>query len=292
MADEIPDAQTLSAAVVTACEAVPEVSLARQPVTLHEPQQLAQHHPILADIVSRYRFEYAIQAHYTIGTSEQTNCLTVIRMQSAMDAFGPFSLQRTEQAQDLPIPTGAYRLRESLHIWRGVFYVRVCIPAGEPEAEEKAFDLVTEFVKAIPIPQQVPQLLRVLPWRSRQISKPEYHRQAPLGLDFLSNGVLVDYTEGQTTCRLVLMQYPSDEQASAAYEGLRDYLVAAENTVTPVSQLGHDAVQLQSGEHGQCMLMHESGFVAAVMDYHDALFTTALLRTAAMNIRMHLLAGE
>ncbi len=292
VAEETPDAQTLSAAVVTACEAVPKVSLAQQPETLQKHEQLAQHHPTLADIVSRYRFQYAVQAFYTLGTSDQTSCLNIIRMESPMDAFGPFSVQRSAEARDMPIPTSAYRLQKSLHIWRDVFYIRVCTPPGGTAAEQKAFDLVTEFMKAIPIPQQLPWLLRVLPWPSRRVSKPKYYLQAPLGMEFLSNGVMVDYTEGQTKCHLLLMQHPSHEEASAAYEGLRDCLAVSEETVAPVSQLGDAALQLQSTGHGQCMLMRESGFVAAVLDYHDAQFTTELLRAAGANIRMHLLAGE
>ncbi|MFP3904104.1 MAG: DUF6599 family protein [Armatimonadota bacterium] len=287
-----PDADTLSAAVVTACGAVPDVSMAGQPVTLDTSEQLAQHDPALAEIVSSYRFQYALQAFYTVGTTDETNCLSIIRMESALDAFGPFSVQRSAEARDMPIPTSAYRLQKSLHIWRGAFYVKVCTPRGGTAAEQKAFDLVTEFMKAVPTPEQVPCLLRVLPWSSRQISKPKYYLRAPMGMEFLSGGVVVRYTEGESECRLLLMQYPSDLEACEAYEDLRDSLAIPENAPVPMQQMGEEAVQLQSAEHGQCMLMRESRFVAALFDYHDTLFATGLVRVAAVNIRMYLLAGE
>lgn len=291
-AEQMPAARQMTAAVAQACASIEDISLQAQPRCLNI-ELLKDQYPGVGSIVEKYRFQWAVDASYRLAEAEEASCLTVLRMKSPLDAFGPFSVQRTKEASPVPVPTSAYWLASGLHVWRGAYYVRACIPRGGPSAQQKTIDLVKNVMSEIPAPDDLPALLKVLPWEARQVGQPKYELQSVLGLAFLKNGVTLEYTEGATKCRLVVMRYNTVTGAAEAYEALVSALAAEQqSSVEKMDEVGDVAVRLSSGRYGQCLIMREKGFLAAVLDYHDDEFAAELLRSAGTNIRTYLLVRD
>lgn len=295
-AEQMPSARQMSRAITEACSDSAQITLHGEPRYL-DLEELKNEHPALGSTVERYQFCWAVEASCGLTDADDSASVTVLSMKTPLDAFGPFSVQRTPDASSMPLPTSAYWLSRQLHVWRGEYYLRASTPVDDSAAQQRVVELVTKIMNAIPVPPSLPGLLRILPWEARQLGQPQYQRHHVLEVELLQNGITVEYLEGQTEeektkCTFVVMRYNTRQRAGKAYDALLSALATNPSTAETVEQMGERTTRFHSAQHGECIAMLEKRFVSVVLNYHDPEFAEELLRAAGTNIRTYLLLED
>jgi hypothetical protein len=289
-AEQIPSEEAIRRALSAASAQLPGLSLREQPRRL-DLAGLKDAHPDMGSVIAQYPFCWALQASFATDSGEKPIGVTVVRMQTAVDAFGPFGLQRSDEVTAVALPTAAYWLGDHLHVWRGEHYVRASAPAEDPEARPRAVALVTRVMSDIPVPDTLPTLLRVLPWKVRHVGQPVYRRGGVLGVSLPHDGVTCEYLEGDETCMLAVLRSDTPAGAGDLYEELLVALAGSDDAVAVLPEAGDVAVSFTSEAYGDCVMMREENFVAAVLGYHDSEFGQELLRATGTEIRTYILAA-
>jgi len=142
----------------------------------------------------------------------------------------------------------------------------------------------------LPVPEQLPLMMRLMPEARLAPGTLHYFRHNPLGLPDIpelapGDGLEGGYVEEDTRLRLVLLRAASDQGAREAYCAV-NALLASGATCTPLSKLGRQAQIITNPQYGLTYLMYEGRYLVMALGVHDRDTAEGLLRITATNIRI------
>jgi len=200
---------------------------ATPPPGMFGPSDLHKYMDGGAAIYLAYDFREMAVASYPIGAGEDTIVIEVYRMGRSQDAFGVYSDgaegEHPDIGQDAGYSPGLLRF------WKGRAFVRVLCLSAEDERRDLVLALGRGIAARIPETGERPRLMRALPREGLVADRATYfHTIISLNhLYFLSDGnslglgpqteaVFAEYEIGEHMPKLLLVRYPSADEASAA----------------------------------------------------------------------------
>lgn len=187
-----------------------------------------------AAIYLAYDFRELAVASYPIGSGEDAVVIEIYRMGRSRDAFGVYSDGAEGEHPDIGQDAG-YGVG-LLRFWKGRAFVRILCLSEEDERRDLVLALGREIAARIPETGERPRLMRVLPREGLVADRATYFHTIislnhlyflsdgnPLGLGPHTDAVFAEYEIGEHVPKLLLVRYPSADEAAAAlarFEGV------------------------------------------------------------------------
>lgn len=259
--------------------------IAPGPRTAQGPAALALLPPEVARVAADYQLLWVAQFSFVPETPPDPVLVEVLRFADPLDAFGTFAQFRLPDSTVGEVRSISYWNGSQLHLWRDGFYVRVTPTVVSATGRAAAMASLEPVVSLIPLPEQQPLMMRLMPEGRLVNHSLRYYRQNLLGRLPLGDGIVGNYVENDTQLQLALLRYPDDEAARQAYCDVANVL-APGTCGNPLSLLGKQAQVIPTEQFGLTYLMHEGRFLAMALDVHDRDAAEGLLRITATNIRI------
>lgn len=236
----------------------------------------------------------------TIGRYESvdgaTATIELLRFPDFVQAFGSWSSTRPPHGEILEIPNRSYRVLDSIHIWRGPFYVRVtgsaAVETGEdepttelasqpdtPEDQETTTEpisieeLARATVASIPQAPGLPGVMRFLPSADRIQGSERYLANDGLGHPFLANSFLADFRKGtdedpEVVTGLILPS-PSRDTARRILGALQAFYERNGRVLDQIPNLGEENFTGEDEYSGRLIALRIDRFVVVFSGFTD-----------------------
>lgn len=262
-----------------------------------------------ADLLAAYKHLWTVSACYGRPSSAAPICCHVHRFESAMDAFGPFSMRKEPSAKDaVAIPTMAYWVGEQLHVWRGEYYVHIfpappdtpqpesataTPPAGVVDARATVGLIAEAFLGALPVPTRLPRLLSIIPLPGRFIGPVRFEHIAPVGLEHGVERVMVRMVETyESDCVLSIHRTADAAEAEAVYAGWLAGLPEGTGHAAHLPLLADEAAVATGPGGAVAACVRQDNYVACVDGGTSREFAEAVLMIVASHVRIVLVTGD
>lgn len=246
---------------------------------------LAREAPAEAALAGDYDFRWGLTVRLLPPPPSREIVARLLVFAEDLDAFGFFSRRRTAEAAAAQVTVQSFWLGPQLCIWRGP--VVLCLT---PRADDKVVRAAVlaagqALVEYLPLPRQLPLLMRLMPQGRNLPQTLRYCRHAVLGQPALGDGLVDTYLDNPGTLTLALLRAGDETAARRLYDTLQG-LLAGEAPPQPVVDLGQAAAVLSSHQFGLCLTMREGAYVVAAVGVHDRRTAEGLLQIAGTNIRL------
>ncbi|MDQ1352269.1 MAG: hypothetical protein QG657_2575 [Acidobacteriota bacterium] len=218
--------------------------------TFYNPENLFKYIDGGAELYISYNFKQALAQKYTKGESNEIT-VDVFDMENSYNAFGVFA-HSSETPDDAANRTGqgSEYAGGLLTFWKDKFYVSIL---AYPETEEKkrlVLKLGQALAGAVSTEGPLPPIISLLPTENLVPASVRYFYhyiwlnsyyfisdQDILYIDQNTQAALAKYNEAGEKFFVLLVTYPAEEKAGAAYKNfLNNYLAGAKDNV---KQLGN-----------------------------------------------------
>ncbi len=187
-------------------------------------------------------------ASYEKDTDEvQFINVTVYDMGTPTHAFGVFSGERTKGAPSIELGRDAYRSGANYYLWKGQYYIRIVASDTTDEFQRIGLDIAREVTGILQDSGQPVWGLQALPEEDRVPGSERYFLVDAMGLDFMRNTYIAEYTKYGIVASVFLSQRDSPESARAAIDSYVEY---ANRYGEGVERLTVDGVELVSCDMG------------------------------------------
>ena len=149
--------------------------------------------------------------------------LSIYDMGNATNAFGVFSVERSQGEPSLELGRASYRLDANYYIWKGRFYITIIASHATGEFQRLGMDLARKVTNYLPDSNESVWGLTVLPLKDRVSGSVQYFRVDAMGLDFMRNTFIAAYRKGDNTVTALLSQGDSVESAQATVAEYVEY---------------------------------------------------------------------
>jgi hypothetical protein len=191
----------------------------------------------IAEDLGRYDLLDLTVGEYEAVAENGFATVEIYRFPDFVQSFGTFTLYREPTHQHLPIQDAGFYGRNSLHVWRGPFYVRVLGIAGDGSTLE---NLASAVVRGMPSAPGLPAALRFLPVSNRIEHSEKFLRKPVFGQPFLSNSFVASFRIDNQIVEGLVLPAPSREAATLILNGWRDFYERNGRLLDPVPNLGED----------------------------------------------------
>ncbi|MBN1348481.1 hypothetical protein JXJ21_03665 [candidate division KSB1 bacterium] len=188
-----------------------------------------------AELYLSYGFQKMLNRTYS-ATGQPDIIVDIFEMGSAENAYGVFSHSR--EVEDTTFGQGSQYTAGLLLFWKDRFYVSILASPETDESKAAVFRLAQYIEQKIPANGALPALLQALPEETlvRESIRYFHHYIWLNSYYFVSNenilhineqtdAVLAQYGAKPDRSILLVIQYPADDSARAAYQNFRqDYL--------------------------------------------------------------------
>jgi len=241
--------------------------------------------PEAAAVVQAYQLDWLLQLQLLPPAPHEPVALEVLRFADPLDAFGAFSAFRTTTSEHTSLKTASYWTGAQYCVWRENFLLRAIPADGGAPARLTAEVAADAALTVMPLPCQMPLMMRLMPDARQVANSLRYYRQNLLGRLPLGDALAADYHENGTQLQLALVRYADDEAARQAYCEVADVL-APGACASPLALLGRQAQVLPTRQFGLAYLVHEGRYLILALNVHDRDTAEGLLRITATNIRI------
>ena len=187
-------------------------------------------------------------ASYEKDTDEgQFIDVTVYDMGTPTHAFGVFSGERTKGAPSIELGRDAYWSGANYYIWKGQYYIQIVALDTADELQRIGLDIAREVTGFLQDSGQPVWGLQALPEDDRVPGSERYFLVDAMGLDFMRNTYIAEYTKSGIVTSVFLSQRDSPESARAAVDSYVEY---ANQYGEGVERLTVDGVELVSCDMG------------------------------------------
>ncbi len=305
---EAPQAEEVVRRLAAVVEQVQGLRLSAPPTVTYAGRPEAASLPG-ADLLASYKHVWTVSAWFARPGTDAI-CCHVHRFESAIEAFGPFSMRKEPSARDaVAIPTMAYWVGEQLHVWRGEYYVHILpVPPVTPQAVSPAaatpaagvadtratVGLIAEaFLGALPVPTRLPTLLSIIPLSGRFIGPVRFEHIAPVGLEHGVERVSVRLVETyESDCVLSIHRTADAAEAEAVYAGWLAGLPEGTGDSVHLPLLADDAASTTVPDGSVAACMRQDNYVACVEGGTSKEFAEAVLMIVASHVRIVLVTGD
>jgi hypothetical protein len=187
-------------------------------------------------------------ASYEKDTDEgQFIDVSVYDMGTPTHAFGVFSGERTKGAPSIELGRDAYRSGANYYLWKGQYYIQIVASDTADELQRIGLDIAREVTGVLQDSGQPVWGLQALPEDGRVHGSERYFLVDAMGLDFMRNTYIAEYTKSGIVTSVFLSQRDSPELARAAVDSYVEY---ANQYGEGVERLTVDGVELVSCDMG------------------------------------------
>ena len=224
---------------------------------LFNPGTLENHIDGEAQAVKQYGFKSCTYAEYSpTGTGTQLLTVDIYEMNTAQDAFGYYSHQRSDNAKIVKVGAEGYAEPTAFNFWKGPYYVKMAITASNPGPFQPQMPKLAQAIAAkLTGSTDLPAIMKLLPPGYKPLSN-QYQRSDIAGQSYINNGVTGKYPSAGQQAELFIAIYASPAAAKQAYTKYHTYLSAPATAAlgakaADIKGLGESAVGLKTKFSGQ-----------------------------------------
>jgi hypothetical protein len=174
--------------------------------------------------------------------------ISIYDMGSAINAFGVFSVERSQGQPLLELGRASYRLYANYYIWKGCFYITIISSQGTREFQRLGMDLARIVTDYLPDSDESIWGLTALPLKDRVPDSVQYFKVDAMGLTFMRNTFIAAYKKEDNTVTALLSQRDSAESAK---DTVARYVEYAKEYGGEVKPLNMNDVELTSCKMGE-----------------------------------------
>lgn len=205
------------------------------PVAKYDKENIFDYIDGAAELYLAYDFRLVATAEYQDG--ESSIIIDVYDMTVPENAFGIYSLSRYEGANYVDIGNEGILTDANLDFWKGRYYCKLIAFDVSKKYQDEVVKFGNELASRIKDAGNEPNILSVLP-ENDIVEKSEKFFTRKLGLDninFISEenvlnldgktkGAVAQYQLDGASLQMFVIEYPSPEKASLAFESYGKYL--------------------------------------------------------------------
>ncbi|MFC2155762.1 DUF6599 family protein [Acidobacteriota bacterium] len=150
--------------------------------------------------------------------------LSIFDMGTPTNAFGVFSGERSPGAPPLGLGRAAYRSGANYYIWKGRYYIRIITADTTEKLRQIGLNLSRKVTAFLIDSGETVWGLETLPRENRVPGSEGYFFVDALGLDFMRNIYISQYTMGDTVVTAFLSQRDSRESARSTVNSFIQYV--------------------------------------------------------------------
>ena len=167
--------------------------------------------------------------------------LSVYDMGTPSNAFGVFSVQRSQDLPPLDLGRAGYRSGANYYIWQGRYYVTIVSLGSTEEMEQTGLVLARKVTAFLADSGEPVWGMAALPQADLVPNSVKYFKADAMGLDFMRNTYTARYRRGNLEISVFLSQKDS---AAGALTTVARYARYAEDYGEGVQRLTQDKIEL------------------------------------------------
>ncbi|NPV82205.1 MAG: hypothetical protein HPY46_01285 [Candidatus Aminicenantes bacterium] len=221
---------------------------------LFSPGTLFEYIDGAAEAYLSYDFKELVVAQYQKDGTETTLTLEIYDMGLPLNAFGIFSSERYPDNPDVNIGNAGYLEEEVLNFISGSYYLKlICYNGGEQTADHLR-QFAREVESRIKDKGSLPEVFRLFPAENRVKNSEKFIKKNFMGFDFLSQGYVVLYRQGQAEYEALIIDCGSPAEAASRLQKLVAFYAGEKNPF-----LKEDSRYHQKNAYGQHVLLARAG---------------------------------
>lgn len=181
----------------------------------------------------------------------------VYDMGNPPQAFGIYSVERSEGQPAVDLGRGGYRAESSIFFWKGRYYAQVLASELGPERQQTAQEIARKLDARLQDTGEPVWGFTALPEKDRIPGTIQYFMKDALSLDFLKNTYTARYQKGDAEITAFLSKQPSPDAAERTFSGYEAYLKAYGRVVG--SRQDGGAVQITGDMGGVFDIVFQKG---------------------------------
>lgn len=149
--------------------------------------------------------------------------LSIFDMDTATNAFGIFSVERSQDEAAMDLGRESYRSGSNIFIWKGKFYTTVVTSDSSDKLLRLSLDLARKVTAFLSDSGEPVWGLSALPQKNRVRDSVKYFKVDALGLDFMQNTYTAEYRKNDLEITVFLSQQNSSESARDSVAHYSEY---------------------------------------------------------------------
>jgi hypothetical protein len=145
--------------------------------------------------------------------------LSIYEMDSVLNAFGVFSVERTVGAPEIQLGREAYQSGANLYLWKGQYYVKAISSDSGRLARDAALGIVQEVAQQLRDAGEEIWASRVFPSEGLVRDSLKYFLVDAMGLDFMQNTFTAHYRMDGSEIRAFISRRASEAGVLSALQG-------------------------------------------------------------------------
>lgn len=219
---------------------------------------------------ARHFLDYEV-IDVTVGEYERVDgsgaaIAEIFRFPDFVKAFGAYSTRRRADGVPLEIENEAYLGPNSIHLWRGPFYVRL-LGAGRANLAEPLKQLLAAIAAGMPQAPRKPAVFTFFPEQHRVQSTEVYSAGPGFGQPFLSNAFTVRFDMDGKEVEGLILPAPSKDAATQILQQYEEFFRTNGRVLDPVPNLGEGNFTAEDRFVGRTVAFRLDRFVIAFRGY-------------------------
>lgn len=233
-----------------------------------------------------YDFCLLVSAQYSLNHSEDESItVDIYDMGADANAFGIYSVQRYPEADYMEIGGQGFFTQASLEFWKSRYFVKIST-VGSSEAQRDVMTRLGQNISTkIKGASRPPDILSYLPKKGYVDKSAVFALRDVMGQSFLKNGVVAEYIVNKTRVTLFLTQYPSPEEAMAAFNRYGDFLKGEGGKFETLSGIGEGSFVTEVSFYGRVVAFRQGEFVGGIVNIPGGSAARYLLADVLTNLK-------
>lgn len=186
----------------------------------------------------------------------------IFRFPDFVKAFGAYSTRRRENAATVEIANEAFLAANSIHVWRGPFYVRV-LGAGRSNLVEPMTQLSRAVVAQMPRAPSKPAVFNFFPTANRVANSETYSSEPGFGQPFLANSFTTRFRVDGGLVEGLILPTVSKEAATRVLQQYDHFFRTNGRLLDPIPNLGEGNLTAEDRFFGRTVAFRLDRFVIA-----------------------------
>lgn len=190
----------------------------------------------------------------------------IFRFPDFVKAFGAYSTRRRDHAPSLEIPNEAFLAANSIHIWRGPFYIRL-LGAGRSNLVEPLIELARAITTEMPQAPSKPAVFNFFPTANRIANSEKYSSEPAFGQPFLSNAFTARFQADGGEVEGLILPTVSKQAATRVLQQYENFFRTNGRLLDPIPNLGEGNFTAEDRFVGRTVAFRLDRFVIAVRGF-------------------------
>lgn len=203
----------------------------------------------------------------TVGEYERvdgggTAVVEIFRFPDFVKAFGAYSTRRRPNAPSLEVANESFLGPNSIHIWRGPFYLRV-LGAGRVNLTEPLIQLAKAVTSGMPQAPGKPAVFNFFPTANRVANSEKYSAEGGFGQPYLANAFTAQFDVDGAPVEGLILPAESKEAATRILQHYEAFFRTNGRLLDPIPNLGEGNMTAEDRFVGRTVAFRLDRFVIA-----------------------------